>query len=141
MKIFALLQLLISLVAVQTTVAGGKKGVSGKYFQSYWVGVDPNDGGDSRRTIIKKGKYYELVGRDTVLSLCGGGERGTLTGTGMMEGDKLVIKGPLTCLDGGSIDLIYTFTAKDDNLMVETLETDDGNFIYDAYFWRLVSSS
>lgn len=110
------------------------------FFEGYWAGVDPNDGGDSRRTIINNGDHYTMIGRDTVLTLCGGGERGTLSGTGVMENDSLVINGSLDCTDGASVGLTYSFTKLDDNLIVELLENaETGSTIYEAYFWRLVS--
>ena len=111
------------------------------FFEGYWAGVDPNDGGDSRRTIINNGGgHYTMIGRDTVLTLCGGGERGTLSGTGGMQGGSLVINGSLDCTDGASVGLTYSFTKLDDNLIVELLENSEtGGVIYEAYFWRLAS--
>lgn len=52
-------------------------GKAGHGFQGYWMGVDPVDGGDARRSLIQRedGKFA-LAARDTVLTLCGGTDRG-----------------------------------------------------------------
>ena len=111
-------------------------------FEGYWAGIDPNDGGDSRRTIVDNGNHFTMVGRDTVLSLCGGTEAGVLVGTGDLAGNgRLVMSGSLDCtIEGGSVSLAYTFTKLDDNLIVELLtNVRTGDLIYEAYFWRLAS--
>jgi len=44
---------------------------------SYWMGVDPVDGGDSRRSLtLQANRTYALAGRDSVLTLCDGTDRG-----------------------------------------------------------------
>ncbi len=46
-------------------------------FQGYWMGVDPVDGGDARRSLILRsdGKYA-LAARDSMLTLCDSTDRG-----------------------------------------------------------------
>ena len=46
-------------------------------FQGYWMGVDPLDGGDARRSLILRsdGKYA-LAARDSMLTLCDSTDRG-----------------------------------------------------------------
>jgi hypothetical protein len=40
-------------------------------FQAYWMGIDPLDGGDSRRKLLQLNKgRFAMAGRDTVLTLC-----------------------------------------------------------------------
>eukprot|EP00523_Entomoneis_sp_CCMP467_P000592 CAMPEP_0168758668 /NCGR_PEP_ID=MMETSP0724-20121128/21822_1 /TAXON_ID=265536 /ORGANISM="Amphiprora sp., Strain CCMP467" /LENGTH=148 /DNA_ID=CAMNT_0008807559 /DNA_START=9 /DNA_END=455 /DNA_ORIENTATION=- len=141
----ALFQFLVSFAIVLPTsvVAGGKKGNGkgmGNYFEGYWIGIDPNDGGDTRRSIVKTGKTtYDFVARDSIITLCGGGEPGSVAGTATLEDEWLVSESALTCLDGTSFDLVFTLIPQNDNLMVEHLETASGTFIYDAYFWRQVA--
>lgn len=41
------------------------------------MGVDPVDGGDSRRSLtLQANRTYALAGRDSVLTLCDGTDRG-----------------------------------------------------------------
>ena len=46
-------------------------------FQGYWMGMDPVDGGDARRSLILRsdGKY-SLAARDSMLTLCDSTDRG-----------------------------------------------------------------
>src|SRR4249920_993142 len=68
-------------------------------FQGYWMGVDPVDGGDARRSLILRsdGKYA-LAGRDTMLTLCDSTDRGfasfddgTVVGRNVMQSNTLII--------------------------------------------------
>jgi hypothetical protein len=46
-------------------------------FQGYWMGVDPVDGGDARRSLILRSDgTYALAARDTLLHLCDSTDRG-----------------------------------------------------------------
>jgi hypothetical protein len=75
-------------------------------FQGYWMGVDPVDGGDARRSLILRsdGKYA-LAGRDSMLTLCDSTDRGfasfddgTVVGRNVMESNTLIIK----CFNNGA---------------------------------------
>src|SRR4030095_3044387 len=45
-------------------------------FQGYWMGVDPLDGGDSRRSLVRRSDdTYALAARGSVLTLFGGTRR------------------------------------------------------------------
>src|SRR5262245_8857394 len=71
-----------------------------KIFQGYWMGVDPLDGGDSRRSLVRQQNgTYALAGRDSFLTLCDNTDRGFISfddgvtvGLGVMKTARL----PLT---------------------------------------------
>ena len=51
-----------------------------KIFQGYWMGVDPLDGGDSRRSLVRQPNgTYALAGRDSYLTLCDNTDRGFIS--------------------------------------------------------------
>jgi hypothetical protein len=51
-----------------------------KAFQGYWMGVDPVDGGDSRRGFLQLADgTFALAGRDSFLRLCDETDRGIVT--------------------------------------------------------------
>jgi hypothetical protein len=55
-------------------------GKTGLGFQGYWMGIDPLDGGDSRRSLVQLDNgMFALAGRDTALTLCDGTERGFIS--------------------------------------------------------------
>src|SRR5690349_17516499 len=69
-------------------------------FQGYWMGVDPVDGGDARRSLILRsdGKYA-LAARDSMLTLCDSTDRGfasfddgTVVSRTVMESDTMTIR-------------------------------------------------
>jgi len=101
-------------------------------FQGYWMGVDPVDGGDARRSLILRsdGKYA-LAGRDTVLTLCDSTDRGfasfddgTVVGRGVLQSNALVIK----CFNNGAtVQLHDSFELVDRGLMIETTTLPDGS--------------
>src|SRR5262245_14418910 len=67
LSVVALVGVLVSRVWAQPS------GKPARDFQGYWMGVDPVDGGDARRSLIQLGNgKFALAGRDTVLSLCDG---------------------------------------------------------------------
>eukprot|EP00522_Entomoneis_paludosa_P017156 CAMPEP_0172441176 /NCGR_PEP_ID=MMETSP1065-20121228/1750_1 /TAXON_ID=265537 /ORGANISM="Amphiprora paludosa, Strain CCMP125" /LENGTH=145 /DNA_ID=CAMNT_0013190411 /DNA_START=223 /DNA_END=660 /DNA_ORIENTATION=+ len=145
MKIIVAFLIQVLAFVLPTAVwAGGKKGGTGAdgYFEGYWVGIDPTDGGDTRRSIVQTGPdTYDVVARDSVLTLCGGQVAGFLTGVGTVDDEgKLRLQAPLTCPDGSEFQVVFIVTPFKRNLMVERAETVGGGFIYDAYFWRQVSS-
>jgi hypothetical protein len=55
-------------------------GKTGLGFQGYWMGIDPLDGGDSRRSLVQlENGMFALAGRDTALTLCDGTDRGFIS--------------------------------------------------------------
>ena len=101
-------------------------------FQGYWMGVDPVDGGDARRSLVLRtdGKYA-LAGRDSVLTLCDSTDRGfasfddgTVVGGNVMRSNMLVIK----CFNNGAtVQLHVTYELVDRGLMIETAALADGS--------------
>jgi hypothetical protein len=79
-------------------------------FLGYWMGVDPLDGGDSRRGLVRQQNgTFALAGRDTFFTLCDNTDRGFISfedgvvvGRGTMRTDNLKI----TCLNTGVIVLL-----------------------------------
>ena len=67
--------ILLAVVLGVQAWAQPKKAAAG--FQGYWMGVDPLDGGDSRRSLVQQSDgTFALAGRDSVLTLCDGTDRG-----------------------------------------------------------------
>ena len=101
-------------------------------FQGYWMGVDPVDGGDARRSLIMRsdGKYA-LAARDSMLTLCDNSDRGfasfddgTVVSRTVMESNTLVIK----CFNNGAtVQLHLRFELVERGLMIETATLPDGN--------------
>ena len=55
------------------------------------MGIDPLDGGDSRRGITRRsGPRLAVIGRDTVFTLCDGTDRETLTTQSGDPVDKII---------------------------------------------------
>jgi hypothetical protein len=101
-------------------------------FQGYWMGVDPVDGGDARRSLIRRGDgKYALAARDSVLTLCDGTDRGfasfddgTVIARNVMQSNTLTIK----CFNNGATVVLHaTYELVDDGLMLETATLADGS--------------
>src|SRR5262245_31169626 len=100
-------------------------------FQGYWMGVDPVDGGDARRSIMlgANGKYA-LAGRDTVFTLCDGTEHGIGTfddgevvARDVMQSNNLRI----VCFNNGASVVLHSrFELIDRDLMIEHATRPDG---------------
>ena len=53
---------------------------STRQFVGYWMGIDPLDGGDSRRGItVNNNRTFSVIGRDTVFTLCDSTDRAIIT--------------------------------------------------------------
>ena len=67
----------LGLALIGGTSARSDQSRSHADFQGYWMGVDPVDGGDARRSLILRsdGKYA-LAARDSMLTLCDSTDRG-----------------------------------------------------------------
>ena len=100
-------------------------------FQGYWMGVDPVDGGDARRSLVQgeNGKYA-LAARDTVFSLCDGTEHGfgsfddgEVISRTVMESTTLTLK----CFNNGASLVLHTrFELVDRDVMIEHATLADG---------------
>jgi hypothetical protein len=111
-------------------------------FQGYWMGVDPVDGGDARRSLVKlDGERYALAARDTVFSLCDGTEHGfgsfddgVVTAPNVMQSNNLTLQ----CFNNGaSVTLHVTFELLADGLMAEIATRADGTPVSTILFHRV----
>jgi hypothetical protein len=102
-----------------------------RLFQGYWMGVDPVDGGDARRSFVAQSRNtYSMIGRDTVLSLCDSTDRGVATlDDGVADGRTGLSSESLTiqCFNNGSsVVLRSRFEIVDPNTMIETTSLENG---------------
>jgi hypothetical protein len=107
------------------------QGWSGQGFQGYWMGVDPLDGGDSRRSLVQRHDgRFALAGRDTVLTLCDETDRGFIAfadgqvvGRNVMQSETLTIQ----CFNlSASVVLRARYELLGNGLMVEVTTQQDG---------------
>ena len=111
-------------------------------FQGYWMGVDPVDGGDARRSLIQRedGKFA-LAARDTVLTLCGGTEHGfarfddgELVDRNVLQSNTLTIE----CFNNGaSVVLHVRYELLGKGLMLEHTTRPDGSLVSDIVFHKV----
>jgi hypothetical protein len=130
---------LVAAVAASAVLLAGAAGASSTHpaagpvraatFTGYWMGVDPLDGGDSRRGITA-GRHgqFAIVGRDTVLSLCDGTDHGLITGTGRIHGRALVSRDVvLRCFNNNSsVHLVVRYAPIAGNTVRETVTSPAG---------------
>jgi hypothetical protein len=103
-----------------------------KVFQGYWMGVDPLDGGDSRRTFVQhEDGTFAMAGRDSVLTLCDETDRGLASfEDGVVVGHRTMTTSnlKLTCFNNGSTVMLRArYELMSDNVMVEVLTAQDGS--------------
>ena len=100
-------------------------------FQGYWMGVDPVDGGDARRSLIQRSDgRFEMAARDSVLTLCDGTDRGyasfedgELVGRNVLQSNTLKI----VCFNNGaSVVLHVRYELLGKGLMLEHASLADG---------------
>ena len=111
-----------------------------RQFVGYWMGIDPLDGGDSRRGITKnRDGTFSMIGRDTVLSLCDDSDRGVITlSDGIIVGSELVGDLVITCLnDGSTVNLNARYDVLDRNIIRETVTSQDGELVDEIIFHRV----
>jgi hypothetical protein len=132
------------LIAHAANTSGGHKArdVSGtRQFVGYWMGIDPLDGGDSRRGITRKNRRtVRVIGRDTVFTLCDGTDRAIVTvsdavnvGSALVS-DNFVIK----CTNTGStLKLKVRYEFIDANIVRETVTTQGGEPVDKIIFHRV----
>jgi hypothetical protein len=104
----------------------------GREFQGYWMGVDPVDGGDARRSLmLRDNGRYALAARDTVFSLCDGTDHGfgsfsdgTVVAHDVMASNALMLE----CFNNGAsvvLHVRYELVTKDLMLEHATLANGD----------------
>jgi hypothetical protein len=105
------------------------------------MGVDPLDGGDSRRSLVRlsSGKYA-LAGRDTVFTLCDSTDRGfisfndgTMISRTVMRSDNMLI----ACANTASVVLRVRYELVGIGLMVEETTTLEGDFVTRIVFHKV----
>jgi hypothetical protein len=116
-----------------------RKAPDADQFVGYWMGIDPLDGGDSRRAITRSGDRFPLVGRDTVFTLCDDTDRAIVTGDGVIVGSELHVDNVLiTCFGNGAIlELTVRYEPLDENILRETVTTRDGDPVDVILFHRV----
>ena len=117
-------------------------GKTTREFQGYWMGVDPVDGGDSRRSLLSlaSGKIAQ-AGRDSVLTLCDGTDRGfasfedgEVVGRIVMHSNTLTIK----CFNNGALVVLRArYELIGDGLMTEVTTRLDGSPVSTIVFHKV----
>lgn len=140
---------LVAVVATVTLAAGcgddggggDADGSSADAYVGYWAGVDPLDGGDSRRGITDNGDgTFSVVGRDTVFTLCDDTDRAIVASDdATIEGSELTSDDfVISCFGNDSkVRLNLTYEVVDANIIVEHLTDQDGEFVDKIVFHRL----
>jgi hypothetical protein len=112
-----------------------------RQFVGYWMGIDPLDGGDSRRGITRKsGGRFAVIGRDTVFTLCDSTDRAIVTvGDATPSGRSLVSDNfVISCTNNGqTIRLRLRYDVVDRNSIRETLTTQSGDPVDKIIFHRV----
>jgi hypothetical protein len=116
-------------------------GASARQFAGYWMGIDPLDGGDSRRGITRNDdRTFSVIGRDTVFTLCDGTDRAVLT-----VGDAAVVNSALVsddlairCTNSNStVRLKVRYDVIGRNTVRETTTTQAGQPVDKIVFFRV----
>ena len=122
-----------------TQAAGKAPGA--RQFVGYWMGIDPLDGGDSRRGITRNDdRTFSIVGRDTVFTLCDDTDRAIVT----ME-DAVIVESALvaddvvlTCFgNGATLELKVRYQPIDEHILREVVTTPDGEPVDEIIFHRV----
>lgn len=138
------LTLMAVALAARTWAQPGKNQNSGKSspFVGYWIGVDPVDGGDARRSLIQQADgTFHLAARDTFFSLCdntdhgfGSFDDGTLVSKDVLVSNNLTLE----CFNNGAtVTLHVRFELKSDNLMFEVATRADGTPVSTIVFHKV----
>jgi hypothetical protein len=123
--------------------ASGKQPPTGsaKRFIGYWMGVDPLDGGDSRRGITRNSDgTLSVVGRDTVFTLCDNTDRAIV-----LVSEAVIINSELTSDDleikcfntGSNVHLKVRYEVIDTNIVMETTTQQNGMLVDQIIFHRV----
>lgn len=131
-----------ALIAQAADTSSGHKGRTGaRQFVGYWMGIDPLDGGDSRRGITRNDdRTLSVIGRDTVFTLCDNTDRAIVTvGDAVVAGSALVSDNlVITCSNNQStIRLKVRYEVIDRNIVRETVTSQDGEPVDEIIFHRV----
>ena len=113
-----------------------------KTLQGYWIGVDPVDGGDQRRSFeLREDGIMAVIGRDSFLRLCDNTDRGLVTiDDGVLIGRDTVITDNLrlTCFGTGAIVVLKArYELVKDGMMLEHLTTQDDTPVHRLVLHRI----
>ena len=112
-----------------------------RQFVGYWMGIDPLDGGDSRRAITpNEGRTFALIGRDTVFTLCDDTDRAIVTVDDLtVRGSALVSDDfAISCTNTNStVRLKVRYEAIDRNIVRETVTSQAGEPVDEIIFHRM----
>ena len=113
-----------------------------KAFEGYWMGIDPLDGGDSRRSIIRLDDgQFAMAGRDTVLTLCDETDRGLISfSDGELQGRNVMESSTATiaCSNtGASVTLRLRYELIRNGVIVEESSTPAGTLVSRIVFHRV----
>jgi len=134
----------VTLVAQAGTRSSGRdsgRGPGAQQFVGYWMGIDPLDGGDSRRGITPNGDgTLSVIGRDTVFTLCDNTDRAIVTvddatvSGGALVSDNFVI----TCSNTKStVRLKVRYDVIENNIVRETVTSQAGDPVDEIIFHRV----
>ena len=127
--------------AAGTNRAAARHAPAAHQFVGYWMGIDPLDGGDSRRAITRtSGGRFAVIGRDTVFTLCDGTDRAIVSvgdarpSRRALVSDDFVIR----CTNNGqTIRLKLRYDPIGRNIIRETLTTQGGDPVDKIIFHRV----
>ena len=129
-------------VVLAAQVWAQPRGKSAREFRGYWMGVDPVDGGDARRSLVRlENGRFALAARDTVFTLCGGTEHGfgsfddgVVVGRNVLQSDALTLQ----CFNvNASVVLRVRFELVNNSLMNEITTRQDGTPVSTIVFHRV----
>jgi hypothetical protein len=111
-------------------------------FQGYWMGIDPLDGGDSRRSLVQLNDgRFAMAGRDTVLTLCDGTDRGFISFDDGMVVEKNVLQSDSLTIEcsntGASVVLRVRYEPAGNGVMIEHTTRLDGTPVSRIVFHRV----
>jgi len=117
-------------------------GKTGPGFQGYWMGIDPLDGGDSRRSIVQLSNgQFAMAGRDTALTLCDGTDRGFISfADGVVAEKNLLQSDSLTiaCSNTGALVVLRVqYDLAGNGVMIENTTTLAGTPVSRIVFHKV----
>ena len=130
------------LVALSASASGehqARTAWEARQFVGYWMGIDPLDGGDSRRGITRNDdRTFSMIGRDTVFTLCDDTDRAVITGDGAIAESALTIDVVLTCHGNGeTLELTVRYEPIDEHILREIVTTRDDQPVDEIVFHRV----
>jgi hypothetical protein len=131
-----------ALVAQAADNSSGHKARTGaRQFVGYWMGIDPLDGGDSRRGITRNDdRTFSVIGRDTVFTLCDGTDRAIVTVSDAVVAGSALVSDDLviTCTNNQStVRLKVRYDVIDRNIVRETVTSQAGEPVDEIIFHRV----